>query len=138
MPGLGREASPGHTRHGTEIVIPEPHADNILAGEAHEPGVAKGCARSGFSRRICVVELAPAAGACKDDGLEHVVQRLDNFAIEDLLARWLIALVVVDDVIMQGTDFLDAVGAHLQPARRKHRIAAGVLERRHASIAKSH
>ena len=138
VPGLGWEAAAGDAGHGREVVIAEPNADDILAGEANEPGVAIVGARSRLAGRIGEVELRGFAGTVQHDALKHGVQRLDHLTVEDLLARRLVGLVRVKLPSLEGVDLLDGIGMDFEAASGEHRITAGMLERRQAAIAKRH
>ncbi|ODA66860.1 hypothetical protein A7A08_02157 [Methyloligella halotolerans] len=138
LPSFRREAAAGNPRHRGEVVIAEPDPDDVLAGEAHEPGVAIVGARAGLADAIGEVELGTAARSRFHDGVEHAVELFDLLAGKDLLGLGLVAIVGIDLLACQGRDLLDAVGFHALAAGGEDRVAARMLERRHARIAERH
>ena len=120
VPGLRGEAAAGYPRHGREVVIAEPDAGDILAGEADEPGVAIGRAGSRLAGRVGVIELGRLAGSFQDHRLEHGVQLADHLRVEDLLARLLVAVAIIDELAGgERPDLLDGIRVHLEAAARR-------------------
>src|SRR6478736_7484974 len=136
VPSLSGEAAASHTRHRREVVIANPNASDILASDAHEPGIAEIRARARLAYGIGEIELRRATSSASDHPLQHAVEHLDRFAAEQLLARRRVALMRIKQLTLQRVNLFNRVVVHFHATTGEHRIVGCVLERGEALIAK--
>src|SRR6516162_7326402 len=109
VPGLGREAAAGHACHGRGVIVAEPNTHNILPREPHEPGIVEIRAGTRLAYYIGEIKLRRPAGSVLDYALQHGVQFFDSRLVEKPSRSRRIAVVRVEEVPLQGADFIDAI-----------------------------
>src|SRR5262249_52645908 len=135
VPSLCRKAAAGHARHRREVVIADPYAGNVLACDAHEPGITKVRTGARLADGVGEVKLRRSAGPSGDHALQHGVKHLNRLAAEQLLAWWRVTLVRIKELTLQRIHLFDRVVVDFQSATGEHRVVGGVLERRESLVA---
>jgi hypothetical protein len=97
VPSLRGQCAAGHILHRRGVIITIPNGANVIAGVANEPGIRVTICRPGLACNLRIVEMCAPPGSGLDHLHHHRNHGDDCIMIDDLLERWRVAVVELDN-----------------------------------------